>query len=76
MGGCWERLMTPFPGTPASLPYRPETEDLGWRLIKVSPGGVPGAMESHRGSDLPKVTQHKGEAGPANLPRSWYYGLE
>lgn len=68
--------MTPFPGTPASLPYRPETEDLGWRLIKVSPGGVPGAMESHRGSDLPKVTQHKGEAGPANLPRSWYYGLE
>lgn len=37
MGGCWDLLMTPFPGTAAFLPYPPETKDLGWGLIKVFP---------------------------------------
>ena len=54
VGGCWEPLITPFWGTPVSLP------DPAGPWV---PAGSP-----ERVGDLSKVTQHSGKAGCPGCP--------
>lgn len=48
VGGCWEPLITPFWGTPVSLPDPAEPVNLQWELIKLSTAGARRALGPSR----------------------------